>query len=48
MDAVNIDDVLHLQDFGLERLDEDEAILGSPSGPRQESLVGWTSLRARC
>jgi len=27
MDAVNIDDVLHLQDFGLERLDEDQAIL---------------------
>ena len=27
MDAVNIDDVLRLQDFGLERLDEDQAIL---------------------
>ena len=28
MDTVKIDDVLRLQDFGLERLDEDEAILG--------------------
>ena len=28
MDAVKIDDVLRLQDFGLERLDEDEAIVG--------------------
>ena len=27
MDAVKIDDVLRLQDFGLERLDEDEAIV---------------------
>ena len=27
MDTVKIDDVLRLQDFGLERLDEDEAIL---------------------
>ena len=28
MDTVKIDDVLRLQDFGLERLDEDEAIVG--------------------
>ncbi len=28
MDAVTIDDVLRLQDFGLERLDEDRAIVG--------------------
>ena len=28
MDAVKIDDILRLQDFGLERLDEDEAIVG--------------------
>ncbi len=27
MDGVNIDDVLRLQDLGLERLDEDQAIL---------------------
>ena len=27
MDTVKIDDVLRLQDFGLERLDEDQAIL---------------------
>ena len=27
MDTVRIDDVLRLQDFGLERLDEDQAIL---------------------
>ncbi len=28
METVTIDDVLRLQDFGLERLDEDEAIVG--------------------
>jgi hypothetical protein len=28
MDTVKIDEVLRLQDFGLERLDEDEAIVG--------------------
>src|ERR1700683_2741065 len=28
MDTVKIDNVLRLQDFGLERLDEDEAIVG--------------------
>jgi len=47
MDTVKIDNVLRLQDFGLERLDEDEAIVVSPSVPRQESLVGWTSPRVR-
>ena len=28
MDKVRIEDVLRLQDFGLERLDEDRAIVG--------------------
>jgi hypothetical protein len=28
MNAVKVDDVLRLQDFGLQRLDEDEAIVG--------------------
>ena len=28
MDKVKIEDVLRLQDFGLERLDEDRAIVG--------------------
>jgi len=42
MDAVKIDDVLRLQDFGLERLDEDEASWVSPSVPKQESPIGWT------
>ena len=30
MVQVSIDTVLHLQDFGLERLDEDRAIVGYP------------------
>ena len=47
MDTVKIDDVLRLQDFGLERLDEDQASCDSPGGPRRESPVGWTSPKER-
>jgi len=47
MDAVKIDDVLRLQEFGLERLDEDEAIVGFAKRARQELPIGWTLPRAR-
>ena len=48
MDTVKIDDVLRLQDFGLERLDEDRSDLAvRPAAPRRESPVGWTSPKER-
>jgi hypothetical protein len=40
MAQVSIDTVLHLQDFGLERLDEDRAILGFAQ-KAEARLVHW-------
>jgi len=40
MDAVKIDNVLRLQDFGLERLDEDEAIVGFAKGA-EARIARW-------
>jgi hypothetical protein len=40
MDAVKIDDVLRLQDLGLERLDEDQAILRFAQGA-EARIARW-------
>ena len=40
MAQVSIDSVLHLQDFGLERLDEDRAIVGF-AHKAEARLVRW-------
>ena len=40
MDKVKIEDVLHLQDFGLERLDEDRAIVGF-AGRTEARIARW-------
>jgi hypothetical protein len=40
MAQVSIDTVLHLQDFGLERLDEDKAIVGFAQ-KAEARLVRW-------
>ena len=46
MDNVRIEDVLRLQDFGLERLDEDRAIVGFAA--RTEARIArWLDFATR-